>query len=309
MLDRTDRHWRFMLRQISRQCLLYTEMITTAALIHGDRERLLGFDPQESPLILQLGGDDPQQLAACARLAAAWGYAGVNLNVGCPSDRVQNGHFGACLMAEPARVGAAVAAMQAAVDLPISVKHRIGIDDRDRYSDLHEFVRVVRAAGCRHFSVHARKAWLQGLSPKDNRTIPPLRYSDVYQLKQDFPDCWLEINGGITTWAAITEHHQHVDSVMIGRAVYDDPFLFAPADAALLGRSLPAATSEQVIAAMIPYIETWVAHGGRPHSITRHMVNLRNGQPGAKVWRRRLSAIGQGQADWRAIEAWVSIPA
>ncbi len=240
-------------------------------------------------------------------MAADWGYAAVNLNVGCPSDRVQNGHFGACLMAEPERVGAAVAAMQAAVDLPISVKHRIGIDDRDRYADLYEFVRVVRDAGCRHFSVHARKAWLQGLSPKDNRTIPPLRYGDVYQLKHDFPDCWIEINGGITTWDAITQHRQQVDSVMIGRAVYDDPFLFAAADAALTDTSQTSATSESVIAAMIPYIENWVAQGGRPHSITRHMVNLRNGQPGAKVWRRLLSAIGQGQTDWRAIQAWARV--
>jgi tRNA-dihydrouridine synthase A len=211
MMDRTDRHYRFFMRQITRHTLLYTEMVTAQAILHGDRDHLLGFTPSESPLVLQVGGDDPQMLATSARAAADFGYDAINLNVGCPSDRVRSGNFGACLMARPERVAEGVAAMMAASPLPVSVKHRIGIDDRDRYEDMATFVGTVAQTGCRHFTVHARKAWLQGLSPKDNRTVPPLRYGDVHRLKRDFPHLWIEINGGLTTLEQVTEQLAQVD--------------------------------------------------------------------------------------------------
>ena len=220
MMDRTDRHYRYFMRQITPGTLFYTEMVTAQAILHGDRQRLLGFTPAEKPLVLQVGGDDPTSLATCARLAAEFGYDGINLNVGCPSDRVRSGNFGACLMYQPERVATAVAAMVAASPLPVSVKHRIGVDDRDRYEDMADFVSTVAAAGCRHFTVHARKAWLQGLSPKDNRTIPPLRYGDVYRLKQEFPHLWIEINGGITQLPEVQDHLKRVDGAMIGRAAH-----------------------------------------------------------------------------------------
>lgn len=230
MMDYTDRHFRYLMRQLTRRTVLYTEMVTSAAILHGDRQRLLGFSVIEKPLVLQIGGDNPADLAECCRIAEDMGYDGVNLNVGCPSSRVQDGHFGACLMAKPEQVAACVTAMQAATALPISVKHRIGIDDCDRYEDLANFVRIVSAGGCEWFTVHARKAWLKGLNPKENRTIPPLRYGDVYRLKQDFPHLGIEINGGILTLAEAQEHLQQVDAVMIGRAAYDNPYLFATAD-------------------------------------------------------------------------------
>ncbi|NJK38704.1 MAG: tRNA dihydrouridine(20/20a) synthase DusA [Oscillatoriales cyanobacterium SM2_3_0] len=290
MMDRTDRHFRYFIRQITRCTLLYTEMITTAAVLQGDRPKLLGFSPEEKPLVLQLGGDDPKDLAASARIAEDFGYDEVNLNVGCPSDRVQEGNFGACLMAHPERVADAVAAMQQAVRIPITVKHRIGIDQRDRYEDLVDFVQTVAEAGCNRFTVHARKAWLQGLSPKENRTVPPLRYGDVHRLKQEFPELIVEINGGFTTLTQVQEQLEAVDAVMIGRGAYDNPYLFAEADRSIYGVEFPLApTRFQVVEAMLPYIEHWLNRGLKLNSITRHMLQLFTGQPGTKRWKRYLS--------------------
>lgn len=289
MMDRTDRHCRFFLRQMTRRSLLYTEMVVTQAIVHGDRSRLLDFDAMEKPLALQLGGDDPQQLAWCAQIAESWGYDEVNLNVGCPSDRVQSGNFGACLMAQPERVAAAVARMRSVVAIPVTVKHRIGIDDLDSYDHLHRFVEMVAAAGCERFTVHARKAWLQGLSPKENRTIPPLKYDWVYRLKQDFPRLIIEVNGGITTTAAIADHLTQVDGVMIGRAAYDDPCLLATVDREFFGEMAPPPTRRQVVEAMVPYVERWCDRGLKLHAISRHLLGLFAGQPGTKAWKRHIS--------------------
>ena len=289
MMDRTDRHYRYLMRQITKQTLLYTEMVTTPAIIHGDRDKLLNFSPEEKPLVLQLGGDNPSQLAQCAKIARDYGYDGVNLNVGCPSSRVQNGNFGACLMAQPQLVAEAVTAMQKAVSIPVTVKHRIGIDDRDRYEDMREFVKIVSEAGCRNFTVHARKAWLQGLSPKENRDVPPLRYEDVYRLKQEFPHLFIEINGGITTLKQVSNFLNRVDGVMIGRAAYDDPYLFATVDRDIYGISNTIPTRHQIVEAMLPYIDYWLGKGVKLNSITRHMLQLFAGQPGAKRWKRYLS--------------------
>ncbi|MBM3225636.1 MAG: tRNA dihydrouridine(20/20a) synthase DusA [Candidatus Tectomicrobia bacterium] len=289
MMDRTDRHYRYLMRQITRHTLLYTEMITTAALLHGDCDRLLGFTPVEKPLALQLGGDCPAHLADCARLAAERGYDEVNLNVGCPSDRVQNGHFGACMMAQPERVADCVEAMRQATALPITVKHRIGIDDLDRYEDMARFVTMVAAAGCDRFIVHARIAVLHGFSPRENRTIPPLRYADVYRLKTDFPMLRIEINGGITTLAQVDEHLRHVDGTMLGRVAYDHPALFAQADARYFGDSTPSATRRQVLTAMLNYLESWIARGQLPYRIVRHLLSLFAYQRAARLWKRCLS--------------------
>ena len=289
MMDRTDRHFRFFIRQITRHTLLYTEMVTSAAIQHGDRDHLLGFSPEEKPLVLQVGGDDPQALAYCAHIAEGYGYDEINLNVGCPSDRVQSGHFGACLMAQPQRVADCVAAMKAASTLPVSVKHRIGIDHRDRYDDMADFVTIVAQAGCDRFTVHARKAWLQGLSPKENRTVPPLRYADVYQLKQDFPHLWIEINGGITTLSQVDAHRHHVDAVMIGRAAYDNPYLFAQVDRACFDSMALIRDRHSIARAMLDYIETWTRKGLKLNKITRHMLQLFAGQPGSRNWRRQLT--------------------
>lgn len=289
MMDRTDRHFRYFMRQITKRTLLYTEMVTTPAIIHGDRPKLLGFSPEEKPLSLQLGGDDPQELAECVRIATDFGYNEINLNVGCPSSRVQTGNFGACLMAQPDRVARAVAAMQKATHLPVTVKHRIGIDDRDRYEDMANFVRIVSQAGCQRFTVHARKAWLQGLSPKENRNIPPLRYGDVYRLKQEFPHLFIEINGGITTLAQVQEHLQQVDAVMIGRAAYDDPYLFAQCDRFIYGENSSPPTRHQVVEAMLPYMEYWTSQGTNLNKISRHLLLLFHGQPGSRAWKRYIS--------------------
>ncbi|MEM7351636.1 MAG: tRNA dihydrouridine(20/20a) synthase DusA [Acidobacteriota bacterium] len=289
MMDRTDRHYRFFMRQITRHTLLYTEMVTAEAILKGDRERLLGFDPEEHPIALQLGGDDSRKLAQCARIAEDLGYDEVNLNVGCPSDRVQKGRFGACLMAEPETVAESVAAIRQAVAIPVTVKHRIGIDDLDRYEDMRRFVEIVAAAGCDRFSVHARKAWLKGLSPKENREIPPLRYEDVYRLKRELPELRIEINGGIVSMDQTEEHLQHVDGVMIGRAAYDRPFLFAEADRRFFGAGEAPATRRRVLDAVLPYVERWHRRGHPVHRITRHMINLFADQPGARYWRRFLS--------------------
>jgi tRNA-dihydrouridine synthase A len=289
MMDRTDRHFRYFMRQITKRTLLYTEMVTSAAILHGDRAHLLGFSPEEKPLVLQVGGDDPAELAFCARIAENFGYDEINLNVGCPSDRVQNGNFGACLMAQPERVAEGVAAMMAATSLPISVKHRIGIDECDRYEDLVHFVDTVAQTGCRQFTVHARKAWLQGLSPKENRTVPPLRYGDVHRLKQDFPQLFIEINGGFSTLEQVKEQRQSVDAVMIGRAAYDNPYMFAKADQDVFGDRNPSLTRHAVAAAMLPYIDDWTRKGLKLNKITRHMLQLFTGQPGSRYWKRHLT--------------------
>ena len=289
MMDRTDRHYRYFMRQITRHTLLYTEMITTAALLHGDRDKLLGFSDTEKPLALQLGGDDPAHLATCARLAEDWGYDEVNLNVGCPSDRVQNGHFGACLMAQPEVVARCVEAMRRATALPVTVKHRIGIDDLDHYEDMANFVRIVAGAGCDRCIVHARIALLHGLSPRENRTVPPLRYEDVYRLKGDFPALRIEINGGITTLIQATTHLQHLDGVMIGRAAYDHPYLFAEADALCFGDATPPHTRRQVLEAMLAYLARCVSEGLPPYRLVRHLLGLFAYQRAARLWKRCLS--------------------
>ncbi|MBW4486369.1 MAG: tRNA dihydrouridine(20/20a) synthase DusA [Trichocoleus desertorum ATA4-8-CV12] len=289
MMDRTDRHFRYFMRQITQRTLLYTEMVTSPAILHGDRERLLAFSPEEKPLALQVGGDDPKDLAICAQIAADLGYDEINLNVGCPSDRVQNGNFGACLMAQPERVADCVAAMMQATSIPVSVKHRIGIDDRDRYEDMVAFVQTVAAVGCERFTVHARKAWLQGLSPKENRDIPPLRYADVHRLKQDFPNLFIEINGGFTNLAQVQEQLCLVDAVMIGRAAYDQPYLFAQSDRLIYAQETTPPTPQEVAEAMLPYIDFWIAKGLKLHKITRHMLQLFAGQPGSRIWKRHLT--------------------
>lgn len=289
MMDRTDRHYRYFLRQITRRTLLYTEMITAQAIIHGDRPKLLDFSPEEKPLVLQIGGDNPTLLAECAKIGENWGYDAVNLNVGCPSPRVQNGNFGACLMTQPELVATAVEAMQQAVKIPVTVKHRIGVDECDRYEDMVNFVKIVSEAGCTNFSVHARKAWLQGLSPKENRDVPPLRYEDVYRLKQDFPHLWIEINGGITTIEQTQAHLKSVDGVMIGRAAYDRPYVFATVDRDIFGENVTPKSRVEIVEGMLPYIDYWLGKGTRLNSITRHMLQLFAEQPGTKVWKRYLT--------------------
>ncbi len=289
MMDRTDRHFRYFIRQITRRTLLYTEMITTGAVIHGDRAKLLGFSPEEKPISLQLGGDNPGELAECARIAEGMGYDEVNLNLGCPSDRVKSGNFGACLMLQPERSAQAVEAMRRAVNIPVTVKHRIGVDDHDRYEDMAAFVRTIAEAGCERFTVHARKAWLEGLSPKENRTVPPLRYEDVYQLKREFPDLFIEINGGIQSLDAANEHLQHVDAAMIGRAAYDNPYLLADSDRLIHGDDREPKSRAEVVESMIGYCDQWMAQGFKLGSITRHMLQLFAGQPGTKAWKRYLS--------------------
>ncbi len=289
MMDRTDRHFRYFMRQITRRTLLYTEMVTSAAILHGDREYLLGFSPEEKPLSLQVGGDNPEELAECTRIAEDMGYDEINLNVGCPSDRVQNGNFGACLMMQPERVARGVEAMIAATSLPVTVKHRIGVDECDRYEDMVNFVRIVSEAGCQRFTVHARKAWLQGLSPKENRDIPPLRYGDVHRLKQEFPHLLVEINGGFKTLEQAREQLEFVDAVMIGRAAYDNPYLFAQVDREIYGEEVTPPTRHEVAEAMFAYIDEWIGKGIKLNKITRHMLQLFSGQPGSRAWRRHLT--------------------
>jgi tRNA-dihydrouridine synthase A len=289
MMDRTDRHCRYFLRQISRRTLLYTEMVTSMAILHGDKYKLLGFDRSEHPLALQIGGDNPSDLAECARIASDFGYDEVNLNVGCPSSRVQNGNFGACLMLQPDRVAECIAAMVAATKLPVTIKHRIGVDDADSYEDLVKFVSIVSQTGCQRFSVHARKAWLQGLSPKENREVPPLRYADVHRLKQDFPHLSIEINGGFTNLEQVQTQLQHVDAVMIGRAIYDNPYLLALVDRDIYGETTQPPSRHQVVTQMLPYIDTWMSKGVRLNTITRHMLQLFHGQPGSRIWKRLIT--------------------
>ncbi len=291
MIDWTDRHYRYLMRQLTQHTLLYTEMITTGAIIFGDAERHLAYSPAENPVVLQLGGCDPKALAQSARLGQEYGYAEINLNVGCPSDRVKSGKFGACLMAEPQLVAECIAAMKDACDLPVTVKTRLGIDDQDSYEFLATFTEKVAASGCETFIIHARKAWLNGLSPKENREKPPLNYERVYQLKKDFSDLNIIINGGITDFDTAKEQLKQVDGVMIGRMAYHDPFAFSEVDHLFFGAEKSNITRHDVVKAMFPYMEEQLSQGVRLHSITRHMLNLFNGQPRARQWRRELSSI------------------
>lgn len=289
MLDWTDRHCRFFLRLISKHTLLYTEMVTTGALLHGDTTRFLKYHQAEHPLALQLGGSEPDELAQCARLGQEWDYDEINLNVGCPSDRVQAGRFGACLMAEPRLVADCVQAMQEAVSIPVTVKHRIGIDNRDSYDELCNFLDTVSSSGCNTFIVHARKAWLKGLSPKQNRDVPPLRYAVVHQLKQDFPELEIVINGGITSLQQTQQQLQYVDGVMIGREAYHNPWLLVQADSLIFGDDHPVPTRYQVLQQMMPYIEQTLGSGLSLGNVSRHILGLFQGQPGARAWRRTIS--------------------
>ena len=289
MMDWTDRHCRFFLRQLSQHALLYTEMVTTGALLHGDRQRFLRYSDCEHPLALQLGGSNPAELAACAKQAEQAGYDEVNLNVGCPSDRVQNNMIGACLMGHPQLVGDCVKAMQDAVGIPVTVKHRIGINGRDSYAELCDFIGTIAAAGCQSFTVHARIAILEGLSPKENREVPPLRYEVAAQLKQDFPDLEFILNGGIKTLDECQQHLQTFDGVMLGREAYHTPYLLAQVDQRLFGSTAAVISRAEALSRMRPYIEQHLAEGGVMHHITRHVLGLAQGFPGARRFRQLLS--------------------
>ncbi|RZT04275.1 tRNA-dihydrouridine synthase A [Duganella sp. CF402] len=304
MMDWSDRHCRMFHRHISKHTWLYTEMVTTGALVYGDVERHLRFNEEEHPVALQLGGSDPADLATSARLGEKWGYDEINLNCGCPSERVQKGAFGACLMAEPQLVADCVKAMRDAVSIDVTVKHRIGIDDEQSYDFVRDFVGKVAEAGCTTFIVHARNAILKGLSPKENREIPPLKYEYAYQLKRDFPDFEIIINGGIKTEAEIDEHLKHLDGVMLGREAYHNPYVMASFDQRYYGDSSAPKTREQVLEAMIPYIQAQLAQYGplglKLNSITRHMLGIMTGLPGARAFRQTLSdskklALGDAQ--------------
>ena len=286
MMDWTDRHCRYFHRLITRHTRLYTEMVTTGALLHGNVPRHLDFNSEEHPLALQLGGSEHHDLAACAKLAQQWGYDEVNLNCGCPSERVQRGAFGACLMAEPHTVADGVKAMRDAVDLPVTVKHRIGIDHTESYAFVRDFVGTVAQAGCEVFIVHARNAWLKGLSPKENREVPPLRYEMVYQLKRDFPQLTIVLNGGVTHNDQVADHLAHVDGVMLGREAYHNPWVMAEWDARFFGLATPALGREEVEARMVDYMAQMVAKGEPWSHVSRHMLGLRHGLPGARRWRQ-----------------------
>jgi len=288
MMERTDRHCRFFHRGLTRKALLYTEMVTAEAVIRGDRHRLLGFDVEEHPVALQLGGSDPARLAEAARIGASIGYDEINLNVGCPSDRVQSGTFGACLMREPELVGDCVAAMKGAVSVPVTVKCRLGVDEQDPESALDGLADRALAAGADAIWVHARKAWLAGLSPKENREVPPLDYSRVYRLKQRLPDAFIGVNGGVSSLDEVKAHLVHVDGIMLGRAAYHNPAMLAEVDG-LLGASAASADLRAAAERMIPYAEAHLAAGGRLASVTRHMLGLFQGMPGARAWRQILT--------------------
>lgn len=292
MMGYTDRHFRYLVRLISQRVVLYTEMVTTGAVLHGNRNKLLGYHEIEHPIALQLGGSDPVALAACARIAVDYGYDEVNLNVGCPSDRVQAGQFGACLMKQPLLVADCVSAMQSAVTIPITVKCRIGVDDQDSYEALTSFISSIAKAGCQTFIIHARKAWLQGLSPRENRTIPPLKYDLVYALKADFPDLEIIINGGIQLLEEANQHMTRVDGVMIGREAYANPWLLANVDRQFYQIDFGPSGVKAVVLAYLPYIAKQLAQGVRLRTIIRHLVGLFNGYSGARLWRRYLSEHG-----------------
>ncbi|MFI0398148.1 MAG: tRNA dihydrouridine(20/20a) synthase DusA [Thiolinea sp.] len=289
MLDWTDKHCRYFHRLLTKHAVLYTEMVTTGAILHGQAERYLSFNQAEHPLALQLGGSEPNEMTQCATIAADFGYNEVNINVGCPSERVQKGAFGACLMAEPQLIADCVASMQAKISIPVTVKNRIGIDDQDDYEGLHQFISTVAAAGCKTFIIHARKAWLKGLSPKENREIPPLCYELVYQIKREFPELEIIINGGITSLSACQEHMQHVDGVMVGREAYHNPWLLAEVDTVIYGDKPQSDDRYTVLEAMLVYIEQQEAAGVRVSHIGRHILGLFQGLPGARQWRRHLS--------------------
>ncbi len=289
MMAWSDTHCRYFWRLLSKQAPLYTEMVTTGALLHGDRDRFLGFHPAEHPLALQLGGSDPKALAECARMAEDWGYDEVNLNCGCPSDRVQNNMIGACLMTEPELVGECVAAMKQAVQIPVTVKHRIGVDDMDDYDGLLKFVETLAQAGCETFIVHARKAWLKGLSPKENRDIPPLQYDKVIQLKRDHPELEIIINGGITTLDQCQTLLKDLDGVMVGREAYTNPYLLAQVDREIYHRASPAPERAEVLQGFIDYVGTQLENGVSLKHMTRHILGLYQGQPGARQFRRVIS--------------------
>jgi tRNA-dihydrouridine synthase A len=289
MMDWTDRHCRFFHRLLTRRALIYTEMVTTGAVLHGDRDRLIGFDPAEHPVALQLGGSDPVALARCARIGADFGYDEINLNVGCPSERVQEGRFGACLMAEPALVGDCVAAMKAVVAIPVTVKCRIGIDDQDPAEALTSFAAHVVAAGADALIVHARKAWLSGLSPRENRDIPPLDYDIVFRLKAIYPRLPIVLNGGVGSVETAREHLQKLDGVMMGRAAYQEPWRLLQVDPVLFGEVSPFASTKAAALALMPYIERELSRGARLHSITRHLHGLFHAVPGARAYRRHLA--------------------
>lgn len=289
MLDWSDHHCRFFWRLLSKKARLYTEMVTTGALIHGDRERFLHYNAVEHPVALQLGGSEPSDLARCARWAEEWGYDEVNLNCGCPSDRVQSGMFGACLMARPALVANCVRAMREACSIAVTVKHRIGIDDMESYQQLVDFVKPVAEAGCDVFIVHARKAWLQGLSPKENREVPPLNYPWVYQLKRDFPELCIVVNGGIQDLDECQRHLEHLDGVMLGREAYQNPWRLAEVDPLLFGIDKRAHNRDDVMHGLLPYVEQQLASGAKLNHITRHILGLYQGVHGARKFRRHLS--------------------
>ena len=289
MMDWSDRHCRFFHRQLSARARLYTEMVTADAIVHGKREQLLGFSAAEQPLALQLGGSDPAKLAEAAMIGASYGYDEINLNIGCPSDRVQSGRFGACLMAEPELVAACVRAMRDAVAVPVTVKCRIGIDDQDSETDFAHFIETVADAGASVFIVHARKAWLSGLSPKENREIPPLDYARVYRLKVARPDLTIVLNGGIETLEQAAAHLGHVDGVMLGRAAYQTPYLLSEVDRALFGANAARVTRAHALSALVPYVGGHIARGGRLNNITRHILGVYHGEPGARAFRRHLS--------------------
>jgi tRNA-dihydrouridine synthase A len=309
MMDWTDRHCRFFHRLLTRRALIYTEMVTTGAVLHGDRARLIGFDPFEQPVAIQLGGSEPRALAACARIAEDFGYAEVNLNVGCPSDRVQEGRFGACLMAEPALVGDCVAAMKAAVKVPVTVKCRLGVDEQDPEVALDAMTAAVTAAGADVLVVHARKAWLKGLSPKENREVPPLDYARVHRLKAAHPDVTVVINGGIASVEAAQQQLNHVDGVMMGRAAYQEPWRLLAVDPLLFGAAAPFDSPKAAAEALIPYIDRETARGTRLYAIVRHVLGLFHGVPGARAFRRHLATEavkgGAGAAVFREALALV----
>lgn len=289
MMDCTDRHFRYFMRLLSSRVLLYTEMITTGAILFGQRDRFLAFTAAEQPLAIQLGGADPEQLAKAAYIAEQYAYAEINLNIGCPSDRVKAGKFGACLMTEPLLVADCVAAIKSRVKIPVTVKTRVGVDERDSYEELCQFIAAVQDAGCETFIIHARKAWLNGLSPKENRTIPPLQYNSVYQLKRDFPELEIIINGGITTISEVQQHLPHVDGVMIGREAYSNPYFIAELEQALFPDYCPP-SRDQALTKLLPYIDDEINKGTKMQHITRHILGLYQGLPGARSWRGRLSA-------------------
>ncbi len=289
MLDWTDRHERYFLRLISKHAVLYTEMVTTGALIHGDKERYLQFNKEEHPVALQLGGSNPKAMTICAKMAEDYGYDEVNINVGCPSDRVQNGAFGACLMAEPELVAENVSQMQNAVNIPVTVKNRIAIDEMDEYECLPKFLETVSGSGCKTFIIHARKAWLKGLSPKQNRDVPPLNYELIYQMKRDFPELEIIINGGIKTLDESVQHLGQVDGVMIGREAYHNPFMMNEVDQRLYGEAVDKRSSLEILDKYTEYMQKKIDEGVYLKHMSRHLLGLFIGQPGAKAWRRHIS--------------------